>query len=271
MELNIEGIERDGGRLGGETWARDSNTKHQATKRRKPMERRIDRHHDIRGHKIDTFKHMRSTMGRQRSLSKATGEREDTPEQEDMLPCVESDGDEAGDVADVLRISMAREEDLQREVEAIRSEIRSGRQGGESEEEDGYASKEMDNDREDTYDGCVSFGGSTAISAYSRKEAKKSRRPKFERPEDGVMRPGMLTRAGTVDGAGGESGLHARTDGGFVGLGVSEIMTQHLEKNGFVTPTPVQERTIPLLLVRVWFCVFTIFCFCAVHKLDGNI
>lgn len=164
-------------------------------------------------------------IGKLRLRSRESGEREATPDQDDIMPC-DGEGDE--DIGDVLKLTGAREAKL-------REEMGIGKDNDDGGDDVGSESDEV-----------VTFGvGSSNFSARSRKEAKKSRRPNFERSRDGMIQTGSLTHAGTRQEGKGEREAVAFHD-----LGVSELLVSHLEKMGFSYPTTVQKKSIPVLMVR---------------------
>ena len=176
-----------------------------------------------------------------------TTETNKTLDQDDLLP----DEEESLDINDILRITSNREAKLQQELEQEKEERQRQHElqssDGESEGPDfdrsGYGS-----DRDDDI---VTFAGQATFSMHSRKAAKKARRPKFERSKDALVQIGSLTRAGDAAQAGlaGLAGLDGRDSSQtFARLGVSSILSGHLEKHGYKSPTPVQARSIPPLL-----------------------
>ena len=188
--------------------------------------------------------HVRGTKnliqhGSHRMRSKEGEGREATPEQEDIQPCPDSEDNEMDDIADVLKLTAAQETKLREEGVVSDNDFRSG---GWSSSDEQQVDPEYD---PDGLDDIVTFGAGGGFSAHSRKEAKKARRPKFERTSDSVVRPGSLTRAGVSNG----SEAAGRMDG-FEVLGISSLLCNHLEKQGFIHPTDVQKRSIPVVLVR---------------------
>ena len=170
-------------------------------------------------------------IGLKRARSKALGQRESTPDQDDMRPVEEEE--EALDIDSVLQITMAREAKIREDIEERIDE-----------DSDEGPSRAYDSDRDEGY---VSFAGQATFSMHSRKEAKKSRRPKFERSKDAIVHIGSLTRAGDA----GEAGVGANEAGGsFVDVGVSSLLSSHMAKHGYHVPTPIQRKSIPFLLVR---------------------
>ncbi|KAI8110059.1 hypothetical protein M9435_001739 [Picochlorum sp. BPE23] len=169
-------------------------------------------------------------IGLKRARSKALGQRESTPDQDDMRPVEEEE--EALDIDSVLQITMAREAKI-REDDA--EEII-------EEDSDEGPSRAYDSDRDEGY---VSFAGQATFSMHSRKEAKKSRRPTFERSKDAIVQIGALTRAGDAE----EGGVGANEGGGsFADVGVSSLLSSHIAKHGYHVPTPIQRKSIPFLL-----------------------
>jgi ATP-dependent RNA helicase DDX31/DBP7 len=218
MELNIEGP--------GSTATVPSLVNSEKPKRE--QREKMGGHQFLDTGKAD--KHSKS-IGLKRARSKATGERESTPDQEDLQPVAAQD--EEFDVNSVLQITMSREAKLKEELDVITKNV-----NNESDEDGPELAYESDRD-----EGYISFAGQATFSMHSRKEAKKSRRPKFERSDDAVVHTGSLTRAGNAE----EAGI-GQTTGGFASLGVSELLCAHLEKQGFTSPTPVQSKSIPSLI-----------------------
>ncbi len=160
-------------------------------------------------------------------------DREMTIDQDDLQPIEEQE--EAFDVQHVLGLTMSREAMLREEMKVVK------KQKQYSSDDDG-PDADYGSDRDE---GFVSFAGQATFSRHSRKEARKARRPKFERSNDAVVQVGSLTRAGNAlegDLMGKESGFGA--------LGVSDTLSAHLEKHGYKSPTTVQGRGIPILLQR---------------------
>jgi len=185
-----------------------------------------------------------------RMRSKEDEGREATPEQEDIQPCPDSEDNEMDDIADVLKLTAVQETKLREEGMVGDNNSFCSREWSSSEDEPVDPGHDPDG-----FDAVVTFGASGGFSAHSRKEAKKARRPKFERTSDAVVRPGTLTRAGMSnrsEGAGTDEALCPMD--GFEALGISSILCNYLEKHGFLHPTDVQKWSIPVVLVRGIVC-----------------
>jgi len=183
--------------------------------------------------------------GSNRMRSKEDEGREATPEQEDIQPCPDGEDNEMDDIAHVLKLTAVQETKLREEGVGGDKDFCSGER---SSSDDEKVDPEHD---PDGLDDVVNFGASGGFSAHSRKEAKKARRPNFERTPDAVVRPGSLTRAGMSnrsEAAGTDEALC--TMHGFAALGISSLLCNHLEKHGFLHPTDIQKRSIPVVLVR---------------------
>ena len=179
-------------------------------------------------------KYSKQTGDRKRLRSVEVDERGEVPiDQDDLQPIEEQE--EAFDVQHVLSLTMSREAKIKEEMnsDVHVNEYSSDEQGPNSD----YGS--------DRDEGFVSFAGQATFSRHSRKEAKKARRPKFERSDDAVVQVGSLTRAGNAS-----EGECVVNEGGFGALGVSDILSGHLEKQGYTLPTAVQAKGIPVLLKR---------------------
>lgn len=221
MELNIEGLSYKGidsrpreqlhgqGR-GGQSGSAPVGTSVPASKHENPRRQRD------------------GSIGLKRARSKALGEREATPDQDDLRPVEEEE--EALDIDSVLQITMAREAKIREDIEETIEE-----------DSDEGPSRAYDSDRDEGY---VSFAGQAAFSMHSRKEARKSRRPTFERSKDSVVQIGSLTRAGEAGSDINEGGRS------FTDVGVSSLLSSHIAKHGYLVPTPIQRKSIPFLLVR---------------------
>lgn len=179
-------------------------------------------------------KHSKQTGDRKRLRSVEVDQRGEVAiDQDDLQPIEEQE--EAFDVQHVLSLTMSREAKIKEEMnsDVHVNEYSSDEQGPNAD----YGS--------DRDEGFVSFAGQATFSRHSRKEAKKARRPKFQRSDDAVVQVGSLTRAGNAS-----EGECVANGGGFGALGVSDILSGHLEKQGYTSPTAVQAKGIPVLLKR---------------------
>lgn len=181
-----------------------------------------------KGRDLKRLTHQKNTA----SMVDYDRERESTPDQDDLKP--EEEQEEAYDVQRVLEMTMSREAKIKEQM----NDTVDGDEDYKSDEEGPRLDYGSDRD-----EGYVSFAGQATFSMHSRKEAKKARRPKFERSKDAVVQVGSLSRAGNAAEA--EVDTNSR---GFMALGVSSLLSGHLQRQGYVSPTVVQSRGIPSLL-----------------------
>lgn len=206
--------------------------------------------------------------GRLRLLSRQQGNRESTPEQENIRD-IESDRDSGEDaVTAAVGTAVARENVLLAELQSTQKIL-------EKNEFQKFYDGSSDDDANDIHssivedptlpEGVVDFydyGGMypTPVDRSMRNKRNNSKKSQLEK--DSAIRPGILTHVGTrnsdsecmklEDGEGidddHDDGNVVSTQKSFESLGVSSVFAAHLNKMGFKHPTQVQGSSIPLLL-----------------------
>ena len=205
-------------------------------------------------------------IGRIRLLSKIAGNREATPDQDDIRAASEDDGEDvlAAVAAAVARDRVIEEELAEKKKESGTGENDGGGGGGgdyygsDSEAEEDYLRKQkhialapsdqQQHEEEDAEVVEFDYGG----AAYPPiREAFKKKRARWESaggPAPAVQ-PGTLTHVGAGN-AGDPLEMFASLENAetFAELGIFPPLALHLEALKFEKPTKVQQLTIPVLL-----------------------
>ena len=214
-----------------------------------------------------------SKIGRLRVLSRQAGNREATPEQEDMRNPDSDDDDGIDAVTNAVQAVVQRDRILVKELQAAQIANRHSEEDGSPWRDDDVDATMRDIGDEnrqgiDAPAGVVDFYDD--VSHYSRSNGDKSSHRKLHQSRQSArdsiarkdskqlpVRPGSLTHA-SVGSFGREK---ERKDGelntqemaleaSFESLGVSDVLASHLKSLGFQTPTKIQRDSIPLLLCK---------------------
>jgi ATP-dependent RNA helicase DDX31/DBP7 len=205
-------------------------------------------------------------VGRMRLQSRLAGNRESTPDQDDIKPLDGAVGEDGEDIMAAVNAALTRDRALQAELAA------SGKtydlNGNEETWGRGYHDGEDDDDdmSEGEFDlhmhsGVVDFDANGSSYPMLRKDRKRAKRESSRDAAPGTkalaVRPGLLTHAGdeavlanatVADATQGTSAKSRRAVASFRDLGISEALSSHLASFGFVVPTAVQRETVPILL-----------------------
>jgi len=212
-------------------------------------------------------------VGRMRLLSRQVGNREATPDQDDIRAA--SDDDD-GDVLAVVAAAVQRDRLLEEELGTMGG-VESTRAGGHQYSSEGEGvSSDDDMHHEHTVGGVdivdFDYGGDKYPEVRDRKKVKRERRQGMH-TDNVAVRPGALTHAGPTNGAataldsdvfGGGDSEQGQGGETFEALGISEMMAAHLRTLGFAVPTRVQRHVVPVLLVSVCRCLESSDAMCSV-------